>query len=239
MNITDKHAIVTGASQGLGRALALRLSESGAIVYAVARNSDALNALRDQAGNNIIPVPLDITSQESVASWIGSAFSAGNPPDILINNAGAGYFGQVEELPATRWHQMIDTNINGMYYLTSELVPLMKQNQSGCHIINIGSILGKVGSPERTGYCASKFAVQGFSEALSKELRYDGIKVTCFNPGSIATHFFEESGVKPHDQMLQPEDLADTLIHILQTPDNMLVSEITIRPLNPRPSNQD
>lgn len=239
MNVTDKHAIVTGASRGLGRALALRLSESGAIVYAVARNNDALNALRNQAGGNIIPVPLDTTSQESVTSWINRTFSGANPPDILINNAGAGYFGQVEELPAAQWRQMIDTNINGMYYLTSGLVPLMKQNRSGCHIINIGSILGRVGSPERTGYCASKFAVQGFSEALSKELRYDGIKVTCFNPGSIATHFFEESGVEPHNNMLQPEDLADMLIHILQTPDNMLVSEITIRPLNPRPSNQD
>src|SRR5690606_36046269 len=107
----------------------------------------------------------------------------------------------------------------------------MKRKTATTHIINIGSILGKTGSMERSGYCATKFGVQGFSEALAKELRNDQIKVTCLNPGSIETDFFKESGVKANNNILHPDDLADLVIYLLKTPDNFLVDELTVRPL--------
>src|SRR5690606_34273973 len=125
-------------------------------------------------------------------------------------------------------------NLNGLYYITSEVASLMKKKKEGSHIINIGSILGSMGRAEGAAYCATKYGVQGFSDALFKELRFFNIKVTCFNPGSIDTHFFESSGIPAHTNMLQPHDLANTLVQILQTPDNMLISDITIRPLNPK-----
>lgn len=235
MNINEKTAIVTGASRGLGVAFATALVGKGVTVYGLARSLDALTILQDRLGNAFVPVGMDITDPEAIRDWVDKTFGDDYLPDILINNAGSGHFGKVDEMPSEQWHQMINTNINGIFNLTSLIVPLMKQNSGSSHIINIGSILGTLGNPEMSGYCATKFAVRGFSEVLFKELRYDNIKVTCLNPGSIETDFFAEAGVHRHRHMLQPAAVADTLIHILETPDNMLINELTMRPLNPKP----
>ena len=234
MELNNKTAIVTGASRGIGAAFVTSLIKKGAKVYGLARSLDALNKLQDQLGNNFTPVRMDITDRDNLEEWVSRTFSDDHLPDVLINNAGSGYFGKIDEMGSEQWRGMIDTNINGIYDLTSRIVPLMKKNTKSSHIINIGSILGTLGNPEMSGYCATKFAVRGFSEALFKELRYDNIKVTCLNPGSIQTDFFEDAGVTPHNHMLQPADIADMLIHILETPDNMLINEITMRPLNPK-----
>lgn len=110
----------------------------------------------------------------------------------------------------------------------------MKKSGRGSHILNIASVAGLLGNPQLSGYNASKFAVRGFSEALFKELRYDQIKVTCMYPGSIATSFFEKAGADTHKNMMQGSDVADTLVHIIETPDNFLINEIMLRPLNPK-----
>ena len=234
MNLLNKITIVTGASSGLGAAISEALIQNGSKVYGLARNGKKLQLLKDKLGTHFIPVALDISNQEAVKSWVTENFSDGNCPDVLINNAGAGLFGKIDEMPSEEWLAMINTNLNGMYYITSQVAGLMKKTEVGSHIINIGSILGSTGRAESAAYCATKFGIQGFSDALFKELRFFNIKVTCFNPGSIDTHFFESSGIDAHHNMLQPKDLADTLIHILQTPDNMLISEMTVRPLNPK-----
>ncbi|WP_394972798.1 SDR family oxidoreductase [uncultured Croceitalea sp.] len=233
MDIKSKNVVVSGASSGLGSAISSALVEHGAIVYGLARNLEKLNVLKNVLGGKFIPMQLDISAQEDVNTWLQNTFSHNQLPSILINNAGVGGFGKIDELPTEQWHKMMQVNLNGMYYLTSGIVPLMKQNKQSSHIINIGSILGTVGREEGTAYCTSKFGVQGFSEALFKELRYDGIKVTCINPGSIATDFFKDNGVVANDKMLQTSDIANTLIHILNTPDNMLIDTVTIRPLIP------
>lgn len=235
MEISSKIAIVTGAGRGVGTALSSALAARGAIVYGLARSEDDLNALQEQWGKRFIPVPMDVTDQKAIFAWVADTFSDRHSPDILINNAGAGYFGKIDELSLEQWHRMINTNINGVFYITSQIVPLMKRNQGVCHIINMGSILGKTARSEAAAYCLTKYGVQGFSEALFKELRSDKIKVSCVNPGSIATHFFKDSGIASHEWMLQPEDLAHFIIAILETPDNFLIDEITLRPLNPNP----
>lgn len=237
MNLHSATAIVTGASRGLGLATAKSLINKGAIVYGLARSANTLDALKDTHGDNFIPVALDITNRERVSHWFDSTFSADHPPDILINNAGAGNFGNIEELPFEEWQKMIDTNLNGMYHLTSSVVPLMKQSQNVTHIINVGSILGLTGRSESSAYCTTKFGIQGFTKALRKELRYDGIKVSAIHPGSIETDFFADSGIESHPNMLQPNDISDMVIAVLETPDNMLVDEITMRPLNPKRPN--
>lgn len=234
MNILNKTAIVTGASGGLGAAISEALIRSGAKVYGLARNEKTLQALEKKLGSQFVPVPMDISNHESVKAWMNKTFSETNIPDILVNNAGTGSFGKIDEMPAEEWLTMVNTNLNGMYYMTSLVASLMKKTEQGSHIINIGSILGSMGRAESAAYCATKFGIQGFSDALFKELRFFNIKVTCFNPGSIDTHFFETSGIESHHNMLQPKDLADTVVHILQTPDNMLINDITIRPLNPK-----
>ncbi len=233
MELQGRTAVVSGAGSGLGRALAEALVAKGARVHGLGRSEQKLLDVRAAIGSGFVPTVMDIADEQAVRAWVERSFSDGTEPDILINNAGAGYFGKIDELPSEHWREMIHTNLNGLYYLTSAIVPHMKRNGGSAHIINIGSILGKVGSAERSGYSATKFAVQGFSGSLSLELRFDGIKVTCVNPGSINTHFFEESGIRAHDNMLHPADVAELIIHLLETPDNFLVDEITLRPLQP------
>lgn len=233
MNVAGKIAVITGASSGLGAALSSALVNKGAVVYGLARDAEKLHGIARSLGGKFVAVAIDISDQNAISSWVKNTFSKSQGPDILINNAGAGYFSKIDELPLERWHQMINTNLNGTFYITSSLVPLMKANQNTCHIINIGSILGKTTRAEGAAYSVTKYGLQGFSESLFKELRSYKIKVTCVNPGSIDTSFFEESGIPSHKNMLQPKDIAAFIVYILETPDNFLVDEITMRPLIP------
>lgn len=235
MDLKSKIAVLTGASSGLGRAIAKKLTAKDVQVYGLARNIDALTEVRNDLGENFKPVRMDITNQEMLTDWIDKTFSNKHTPDILINNAGAGSFNKIDETSAEEWLTMVNTNLNGMYFITSPIAALMKSKDSSTHILNIGSVLGSTGRSEGAAYCTTKFGVSGFSEALFKELRFYDIKVTCFNPGSIETEFFESSGVQSHQNMLHPKDLADSVIHVLETPDNMLINELTVRPLNPKP----
>ena len=235
MDIKGKVAVVTGASSGIGSEFCRKLVVLGATVYGLARRKKRLNELQDELGDRFIPVKMDVTEYGSIENWVEKTFSDQHLPDILINNAGLGLFGPVDELSTDDWKTMIDVNLNGVFYLTRTIVPLMKSSQNHSHIINIASIAGLLGNPNISGYNATKFAVRGFSESLFKELRYDRIKVTCMFPGSIATPFFDNAeGMDTHSNMMQPSDVADTLMHILKTPDNMLINEITMRPLNPK-----
>ncbi|MGF1669334.1 MAG: SDR family oxidoreductase [Balneolaceae bacterium] len=240
MNLSGKTAIVTGASSGIGTAFTHALVQKGATVYGLARRLNKLQDIKEQLGNKFIPVQIDITDYNMLKKWVDSVFDNNSEPDILINNAGLGFFSNVEDLPVEDWNVMVQTNLTGIFYLTRLFVPLMKKNPSTCHIINIASVAGLIGNPQISGYNATKFGVRGFSEALFKELRYDKIKVTCMFPGSIATEFFDKAaGTGTHSNMMQPADVANTLVHILETPDNFLINEITLRPLNPKSPEDD
>lgn len=236
MKLSNKIAVITGASSGIGHSLAKALVRNGAHVYGLARNKQALDDLESLLPGQFTAVAIDITEEDNISNWISTAFNNQHSPDILINNAGVGSFQPIEETTSEIWHSMIRTNLDGMYYLTSQLVPYMKKSPLSTHIINIGSILGKTGRANSAAYSTTKFGIQGFSESLFHELRHDKIKVTCINPGSIETDFFSSSGIKSHDHMLSPSAVVDTIIHILKTPDNYLISDLTIRPLIPKPA---
>ena len=156
--------------------------------------------------------------------------------DALINNAGVGKFGRVDELPLEDWDVAMETNARGVFLCTRAVVPQMRrQNEEsgfGGHIVNIASIAGLLGNPTLGAYNASKFAVRGFSEAIMKELRDDGIKVTCVYPGSIETNFSSTGSGTTHKMTI--DDIASTIMHILETDNNYLISEIVMRPLRPR-----
>ncbi|MGB0347409.1 MAG: SDR family oxidoreductase [Balneolaceae bacterium] len=235
MNLQSKVAIITGASSGIGTEFAKILVEAGTKVYGLARRADKLDAIQQKLGKLFIPVTLDITDYDTVESWVETTFN-NEKPDILVNNAGLGIFGNVDELSVKDWHTMIDVNLSGVFYITRLIVPLMKSNPNVCHIANIASVAGLMGNPTISGYNTTKFGLRGFSEALFKELRFDGIKVTCFFPGSIATAFFDDiDAIQLHDNMMHPVDVAKTLKYVLETPDNFLINELTMRPLNPKP----
>ena len=232
MDLKSKTAIVTGAGSGLGKAVSKAIVREGGTVYGIARSKDKLIEVKLESGENFIPVVLDVTNQQGIQQWIQDTFQH-QSPDILINNAGTGGFAKIEAMPSDQWTGMIDTNLKGMYYMTAGIVPLMKIKTNSSHIVNIGSIMGTTTNGEATAYSASKFAVNGFSQALFKELRGDNIKVTCVNPGSIETGFFVNSGIAGSSKMLKAEEVADTIIFILKTPDNVLIDQITMRPLIP------
>lgn len=235
MNLKSKVAIVTGASSGIGAQFSKDLVEKGVTVYGLARSTDKLHALQEQLGSSFKPVTMDITKPEELQNWVESTFGPKHLPDILINNAGLGYFAEVDALELEEWKRMIDVNLSGVFYITRLIVPLMKENDNVCHIINIASIAGLMGNPKISGYNATKFGLRGFGEALFKELRYDGIKVTTFYPGSIATHFFDSiDEVELHGNMMHPKDVSASVLHVLESPDNYLVSEMVMRPLNPK-----
>lgn len=235
MNLDSKIAIVTGASSGIGAEFSKMLVENGTEVYGLARSTDKLKNLQKSLGEQFHPVTMDITNPEELENWVNDTFSRNHRPDILINNAGVMYSANVEDLTMSEWHTMINVNLNGIFYLTRLIVPLMKENEQTCHIINIASIAGLLGNPTISGYNASKFGVRGFSEALFKELRYDGIKVTCVFPGSINTDLFDKiDGIENHPNMMKTTDISSTVKFLLETDDNFLINEITMRPLNPK-----
>lgn len=235
MELQNKLAIITGASSGLGFSFSKKLISKGVRVYGLARRLNRLEDIQEELGERFVPVKIDITKSDEINNWVDNTFSEDHSPNILINNAGLGHFGNVDELSVEAWDTMIQTNLSGAFYITRKIVPLMKSNDDHSHIFNISSVAGLLGNPQISGYNATKFGLRGFSEALFKELRYDKIKVTTFYPGSISTNFFENTqGMNVHDNMLNPDDVADTLVHIVQTPDNFLINEIAFRPLNPK-----
>ncbi len=235
MNLDSKVAIVTGASSGIGAEFSKMLVENGAEVYGLARSEEKLKRIQKSLGDQFHPVKMDITKPDNLEEWVDNTFGRNHMPDILINNAGVMYSANVDELSMNEWHNMINVNLNGIFYLTRLIVPFMKENPDSCHIINIASIAGLLGNPTISGYNASKFGVRGFSEALFKELRYDGIKVTCVFPGSINTDLFDKiDGIENHPNMMKTTDISSTVKFLLETDDNFLINEITMRPLNPK-----
>jgi NADP-dependent 3-hydroxy acid dehydrogenase YdfG len=238
MTLESKTAVVTGASAGLGAAISRDLVHRGATVIGLARRIDRLEAVRDELGDRFIPVPCDVTDAASVERAFTAIRGLGVSVDILVNNAGLGLFGEVEALRLDDWDVMMNTNLRGLFLCTRAVLPGMRaRNEAtgfGGHIVNIASVAGLIGNPRIAAYNASKFGVRGFSEALMKEVRDQGIKVTCVYPGSIATEFQEVAGTSGTSNPMTADDVAGTVSHVLMTAENYLVSEVVMRPLRPR-----
>ena len=234
MNLAGAAAIVTGASSGLGAEFSKALVARGAEVYGLARRGHRLTELHQLLGEAFHPIKCDVTDKEEVAETIIGLSRV----DVLINNAGLGRFSPVDSQRSDDWQAQMDTNLTGVFYCIRAVVPIMKAQNArsgfGGHIINIASIAAHVGNPNLSAYNATKFGLRGFSEATMKELRSDGIKVSVLCPGSVGTGFGRKAGSHGAKQPMQPEDIAATVIHVLEAPDNYLISEVVMRPLRPR-----
>lgn len=230
MQLEGKIAVVTGVSKGIGRATAEALLAAGARVAGWGRT--APQGLQHE---HFRFFECDVRDEKSViAACQATLASMGGAIHVLINNAGLGVAGLVDGFATDDWKLMFDTNVHGLFYCTRAVLPLMKTQQEG-HIINISSIAGITGIERMAGYCATKFAVRGFSQALLKEVRSDGIKVSCFYPGSTQTHFFDDiPGSEANDSMMHPDDIAATILYTLQAPQNFLIADVEMRPLQPR-----
>jgi NAD(P)-dependent dehydrogenase (short-subunit alcohol dehydrogenase family) len=229
--LTGKIAVVTGGTKGIGRAIAEALVSAGARVAITARHEDEIAEAVAQL-NSIGPGSAtghvcDVRDYDQVKS----VFADLDGVDILINNAGIGIFAPVESMSVEDFRTVLETNLFGVFYCCHEAIPLMKQR--GGYIINISSLAGTNAHPELAAYNASKFGLNGFSEALMQEVRHDGIRVSYIMPGSVNTHF---GGDEPGDEkswQLQPTDIAQVVMDLLEYPDRTLPSRIEIRPSRP------
>jgi len=237
MDLKDKVAVVTGASSGLGLQFSRSLVERGMYVFGLARSEDKLQDLARELGDRFTPVRCDVRLEADVDAAFTRVEQDAGRLDVLVNNAGLGFRGDAVDTPSDTWDTLMETNARGVFLCARRAVPTMarqnEQNGFGGYIVNIASIAGLLGNPTLSAYNASKFAVRGFSEALMKEVRGDGIKVTCMYPGSIETNFSQTSGQHISSNAMTPQDLASTLIHLLETSDNYLISELVMRPLRP------
>lgn len=229
MNLENKVAIVTGASKGIGLAVAQQLLESGMKVAGWNRSKP------DLEHENFQWFKCDVGNWDSVQQAFTQTIDRfGKSILILINNAGLGYEGKLDEMPLEQWHSMMNINVNGIFYCTRLLLPLMKEQEEG-HIVNLSSIAGTTGIEGMSGYCATKFAVRGISHSLFKEVRKFGIKVTCIYPGSVNTHFFDEIGsVSANENMMRPQDVAEAIMHTIRTHKNFHIVDVEMRPLKPK-----
>lgn len=227
MDLTNKVAVVTGASKGIGKALALALLAKGAKVAAWNRSNP------DIEHENFIHVPCNVADGDAVAKAYQQTVAKLGAIDILINNAGFGTFAKIEETPWEQWKAMFDVNVHGIYHCTKAVLPGMKERKQG-HLVNISSIAGLNGVNEASGYCGTKHAVRGISHSIYPEVKKDNIKVTVVYPGSVYTDFFNEiDSINANETMLHPEDVANLIVNVLETPDNFNTLDLEIRPMNP------
>ena len=229
MNVKDKTIYITGVSKGIGKALVELYLSKGSKVVGFGRTEPKIRH------ENFHFYATDVRDFKQIeASFMSAQKDIGSQIDIMINNAGLGFFGKIEDLPLEQMEQMFETNVYSIFYTSKLVVPQMKAQGIG-HIFNIASTAGIEGYPEVSAYCGTKFAVKGMSQSMYKELRDYKIKVTCIYPGSTKTDFFSNSNnIKPHDYMLMPEDVAQMIVHASETPDNFHQVNIEVRPLQPK-----
>ncbi len=183
MDLDGTRVIVTGASTGIGRVTALRLARRGARVFAAARDERRLEALAAEHPE-IVAAPCDVADDADRAALVKQS----EPVDVLVNNAGLGWKGMVEDMPPDKVRQLFDVNVLALIDLTQRVLPGMLERGRG-HVVNVGSIAGYVSAPGETVYCATKFAVQGFTDGLRREVVRRGVDVTLIAPGPIKTEF--------------------------------------------------
>lgn len=237
-DLTGHGAIVTGASRGIGWAIAESLAGAGARVALAARTradvERAASTLNDRFGDaRAIGVECDVRSQQDCERLVERAVSWLGGVDILINNAGIGVFARVADMSPDDWRTVIETNLNSLFYCTHAALPHLIEHGSSW-IINIGSLAGRNAFPGGAAYNASKFGLIGFSEALMQEVRHDGVRVSYIMPGSVATEFSHPSGSGGGDDWkVQSEDIGQIVLDLLATPARTLPSRIEVRPSRP------
>jgi NAD(P)-dependent dehydrogenase (short-subunit alcohol dehydrogenase family) len=234
---SDKVAIVTGGTRGIGRAIAERLLREGASVAICGRSSESVErAVRDmQPLGRIAGHAADVTKVEQVGEFFQAVDRDFGGLDILVNNAGAAVFRKVAEMTPEEWRRNIDLNLNGPFYCSREALARFAKRGGG-FIVNISSLAGKNAFSGGAGYNASKFGLNGFTEAMMLDHRYDNVRVSCIMPGSVDTAFSGDPAKRAGDTswMIAPEDVAEAVALVLGMPARTMISRIEMRPSRPQ-----
>ena len=236
MDFKNTAALVTGGSKGIGLAIAEALVKRGAGVVITARNAGELEAaaatLNALGSGKAVAVVSDARDYASLESAVQAAVTNFGGLDVLIANAGVGIFKPVQDLSLEDWDAVIDTNLTGVFYSVKASVPELAKRKG--YIINLSSLAGK--NPFKLGaaYNASKFGLNGFSESIMLDLRPLGIKVSQIMPGSVATYFGGHTPSETDAWKIQPEDIAQIVIDLLEMPARTLPSRVEVRPSQPK-----
>ena len=235
--MADRAALVTGGSSGIGLAIARALAEDGYGVTLSARTPDKLETTAKELtddGLDINAVPANMSKEEEIGSLASAHRDRYGRLDVLVNNAGIGIGGQIADAETKKLDLQLDVNLRGVYLMSREAIPALRE--AGCEtgkalILNLSSIAGKYGQPWLAAYSATKAAVVGLSQAMQGELSDDGVQVTAFCPGFVATAMTDWVENVPKEEMIQPEDIAEAVRFLLKTSPACIVPEIQfVRP---------
>ena len=234
-DLRGRVALVTGAGRGIGRAVSLALARSGARVVLAARTADQIEAVAAEiarAGGEALAVPTDVSREEDVVALFGRVRDR---LDVLVNNAGVGVFGPLDAFAAADFDRVLGVNLRGTFLCCREAMRLMKPRKGGW-IINVSSVVGFKGYPNQAAYTASKHGVVGLTKSLAVEAQPHGIRVSVILPGGVDTGL--AGSARPdldRSALLQPEDIAQTVIYLLSLSDRAAVDQIYIRRRSSQP----
>ena len=231
--LEGKVAVITGASKGIGKAIAFSLAAAGAKVVLAARTRETLEQVAvnlRESGAEALAVPTDVTDAVAVERLIQGTLDAYQHLDILVNNAGIGRFGPIVDFMPSDWDTVINSNLKAIYLCTkSALSPMLAQGSG--QIINVLSVAAKVAFEASSAYCAAKAGALAFTKVLASEVRQQNIRVTAVLPGSVHTPFWDEIPQHPDfERMLKPEHVADTVVSVCRQPAGMVTEEIVVMP---------
>jgi len=235
--LAGKVGVVTGGTRGIGYCIAEALLREGASVFICGRDGGHLKSALKNLGNGdsarVDGMVADVRRYDDCRKLIHTAAKQFGGLDVLVNNAGIGIMKPVDQLTPEEWHATIETNLSGVFYCCREAIPLMRQRGGG-YIFNISSLAGVNPFAGGAAYNASKFGLNGFSEAMMQDIRYDGIRVSYIMPGSVDTDFAATPGSKaPTTWKLTGEDIAKAVIDLYKFPKTSLASRIEMRPSQP------
>lgn len=229
-----KITIISGASRGIGRAVATRLARENHFVMLLARNAEELTELEfeiDQSGGKSLSFPLDISDEAQINQAVAQILRDFGRIDAVVNNAGVGVFKNADEIETEDWDRVMDVNVRGSFLLTKAALPHMKTAGQG-HIIGIASDVSKRTFATGSLYTASKYAQHAFFESLRREVHPLGIKVSVIYPGLVDTFFHDgEPGQPRRSGYLQPTDIADAVAYVLNAPPHVLIDELMLHPM--------
>jgi 3-oxoacyl-[acyl-carrier protein] reductase len=238
MELTGSLAVVTGATQGIGRAIASALGGAGARVAICARTERDVRATVGElcaVGSDAVGMACDVSDPAAVKAFAAFVTAQRGPPKVLVNNAGIGRFAPLEELSLDDWDRTFAVNVRSLYLVTRAFLKGMKDSGGGT-IVNIASLAGRNAIEGGAAYSASKHAVLGFSKSLMLEVRKHNIRVVSVCPGTVATPFMDKgprAGRTSRERALRPEDVAHAVLGTLTVSDRAMISELDIRPTSP------
>jgi 3-oxoacyl-[acyl-carrier protein] reductase len=228
-SLKDHVALVTGGSSGIGLAVVKTLLDQGMKVSFCGRDEKKLNkAEKEVQGHQgrFMAASADVSRKKEVDRWVEQSIKAWGRVDLLVNNAGVASFSEVEKITDKDWDYQLDINLKGPLYCSQAIIPQMKRQRGG-YIINISSVLGKTSFSGTAAYAASKFGLMALSDSLRDELHSHHIKVTAICPGYVATPLVADAPV-PQSEMIQPEDIANTIVYLMNLSDYAVIKEIVI-----------